>query len=208
MRVRTLACCAAAALLVSGCSRFVDGLAVPNFSEPPPGVIDADEVLLSPEQMQAITGAGEDLTIIPSMDGKSPVDIEAMAEAVPQDCRFVFAETLTFGPELEDFHKTSFQSPANGALISQGAASYRDIAAAGRAFEELTAAIKLCAKGSMGEMLIGDWQAGPALASMRPGTCGREYRLKSTVLVEVTYCAFPRSVPATVMTNILNRIPG
>lgn len=206
--VRMLLYCAAAVALVSGCTRWVDGLAMPNFSEPPPGVVDADEVLLSPEQMQAITGAGEDLTIIPSMDGKSPVDIEAMAEAVPPDCRFVFAETITFGPELEDFHKTSFQSPANGALISQGAASYSDTAAAGRALEDLKTAIKLCAGGSLGQMLIGDWQAGPEQASMRPGTCGREYRLKSAVLVEVTYCAFPPSVPATVMTNILDRIPG
>lgn len=207
--VRILACCAvAAAVLVPGCSRWVDGLAVPNFTEPPPGVADADEVLLSPEQMQAITGAGEDLTIIPSMDGKSPVDIEAMADAVPQPCRFVFAETVTFGPELEDFHKTSYQSPANGALISQGAASYLDATAAQRAFEELKTAIKLCAEDSLGEMLIGDWQAGAELASMRPGTCGRQYRLKSAVLVEVTYCAFPLSVSETVMANILDRIPG
>ena len=32
---------------------------------------------------------------------------------------------------------------------------------------------------------------------MMPNGCGRDYRLKSVVLVEVTFCAFPDSVPDT-----------
>ena len=38
--------------------------------------------------------------------------------------------------------------------------------------------------------------------------CGRDYRVKGVVLVEVTACAFPASVPDIVMTNILARVPG
>jgi hypothetical protein len=38
--------------------------------------------------------------------------------------------------------------------------------------------------------------------------CGRDYRVKNVVLVEVTSCAFPPSVPDIVMTNILARVPG
>ena len=44
------------------------------------------------------------------MDGKSPVD-EQLAAEVPADRRFVFAETATFGPDIEDFRKTTFQDP-------------------------------------------------------------------------------------------------
>jgi hypothetical protein len=44
---------------------------------------------------------------------------------------------------------------------------------------------------------------------MRPGNgCGRDYRVKSVVLVEVTSCAFPDSVSDIVMTNILAKVPG
>jgi hypothetical protein len=41
----------------------------------------------------------------------------------------------------------------------------------------------------------------------RPGLCGRDYRVKSVVLVEVTFCRFPGSVPDIVMTNILANVP-
>jgi len=45
-------------------------------------------------------------------------------------------------------------------------------------------------------------------AHTRPGSCGRDYRVKSAVLVEVTFCAFPDSVPDIVMSNILANVPG
>ncbi len=45
-----------------------------------PGIVDVDEVLLDQAQIRAITGGGQDVTIIPSMDGKSPVDIEELAD--------------------------------------------------------------------------------------------------------------------------------
>jgi hypothetical protein len=38
--------------------------------------------------------------------------------------------------------------------------------------------------------------------------CGRDYRVKNVVLVEVTMCQFPDSVPELVMTNILAKVPG
>ena len=77
---------------------------------PHPGV-DVDEVLLDQPGMRAITGAGDDLTIIPTMDGTSPVDVDSLADEVPPQCRFVFAETATFGSDIEQFHKTTFQDP-------------------------------------------------------------------------------------------------
>ena len=44
---------------------------------------------------------------------------------------------------------------------------------------------------------------------MRPGgDCGRDYRLKSVVLAEVTFCSFPESVPEIVMTNLVAKVPG
>jgi hypothetical protein len=41
----------------------------------------------------------------------------------------------------------------------------------------------------------------------RPGNCGRDYRVKSVVLIEITFCRFPESVPDIVMTNILANVP-
>ena len=123
---RTLVLCGAA-LLAAACTRVVGGTAVPAFgAEPNPSGVDVDQVLLDQSRMRAITGADEHLTIIPSMDGKSPVDIDTLAQTAPPQCRFVFADTATFGPDIEEFHKTTFQYPPRGGLISEGAAAYRD----------------------------------------------------------------------------------
>jgi len=55
---------------------------------------------------------------------------------------------------------------------------------------------------------VGEWTADANTLSMRsPGECGRDYRIKNVVLVEVSFCAFPDSVPGIVMTNIMDRVP-
>ena len=40
------------------------------------------------------------------------------------------------------------------------------------------------------------------------GTCGRDYRIKNVVLVEVSFCSFPESVPDIIMTNIMDKVPN
>lgn len=201
----------AAALLTAGCVPVVGGAAVrsvPGIDEDSRSPVDVDTVLLEPAQMQAITGAGEDLTIIPSMDGKMPVDIESLMEQMPTPCRWLFAESQTFGEEVEEFHKTTFQNPTDGGLISQGAAGYRDAPTARRAFDGLVAQVDGCGTSDYGPAYIGEWTATADTLQTRPGDCGRDYRLKSAVLVEVTFCGFTESVPDIVMTNILAQVPG
>ncbi len=157
--------------------------------------------------MRAITGAGDDLTVIPSMDGKFPVDVNAFADRVPPPCAWIFAETQTFGTELEEFHKTTYQNPPKGALISQGAAAYRDVATARRTFDGLVTLVAACSQATSG--YVGEWtKTDDAVRTRTSSECGRDYRLKSVVLVEVTFCAYPPSVPDIVMTNLLERIPG
>jgi len=205
-----LACCAVAAL-ATGCTQWVDGAPLRAAGEPayqPPGIVDVDQVLLGQDQMRAITGTGQDLTMIPGMDGKSPADVEALANSVPPECRFVFAETATFGTGFEDFRKTTFQSPPRGALISEGAAAYRDATTARRVFEALSATAARCADSSDGALLVGEVEVGADRLRTRPGACGRDYRLKGPVLVEVTFCGLPDSVSDIVMTNIVSRIPA
>ena len=141
----------AAALLAAACTRMVDGAAVPGFGAGPIfSGIDVDRVLLDQSRMQAITGADEHLTIIPSMDGKSPVDIDTLAKTAPPQCRFVYADTATFGPDIEAFHKTTFQYPPRGGLISEGAAAYRDADTARHAFDALVTTVRSCADSSAG----------------------------------------------------------
>jgi hypothetical protein len=165
--------------------------------------------MLDQSQMRAITGAGDDLTIVPSMDGKIPVDIEHLAETTPPQCKWIFAETQTFGPDVEEFHKTTFQNPPDGGLISEGAAAYRDHDTARRAFDNLVGLVEGCGSTTFAPMFVGDWSATLDALQTRPDNgCGRDYRVKSVVLVEVTFCQFPRSVPDIVMTNILAKVPG
>lgn len=206
---RPLLLCGAAVLLVA-CTRVVGGTAVAAFGTPERhGVhgVKVDKILLDQSRMRAITGAGEHLTIIPSMDGDRPVDIDALAQTAPQACRFVYAETATFGPDIQEFHKTTFQDPPDGALISEGAAAYRDADAARRAFGALVSTVGGCAGSSQGDLYVGEWQHDDSSLQVRPGGCGRDYRIVSLALLEVTFCGFPQSVPDIVMTNIANNIP-
>jgi PknH-like extracellular domain len=207
---RVLICCAT--VLLAACTRQVGGLATLPFDETPgplvPLVVDVDQILLDQQAMRAITGGGDDLNIIPTMDGKQPVDIDQFSEELPTDCRFVFAETATFGSDVADFHKTTFQYPPGGGLISEGAAVYRDTGAARHAFDRLVSTVQRCGSESVGRLFVGDWTAGEDSLQIRPGGCGRDYRLKSAVLIEVTFCSFPDSVPDIVMTSIAAKVPG
>jgi hypothetical protein len=141
------------------------------------------------------------------MDGNRPVDIDALAETTPRECRFLYAETSTFGPDVEEFHKTPFQDPPDGALISEGAAAYPNVGAARRAFAALVGTVGDCAAGREGQLLVGNWTANPDSLHLGPGGCGRDYRVLSVALLEVTFCGFPQSVSDIVMTNIAANIP-
>ncbi len=205
---RRLMLCAAA-LLATACTRMVGGTALPAFGAGPNlSRVDVDRVLLDQSRMRAITGADDHLTIIPSMDGKSPVDVDTLAQTAPPQCRFVYADTATFGPDVESFHKTTFQYPPRGGLISEGAAAYRDADTARRAFGALVATVRDCANTSAGPGFVGPWIAEERSLHTRPGDCGRNYLVKSVVLMEVTYCGFPDSVSTIVITNIAANVPG
>jgi hypothetical protein len=200
-----------ATLFVAACAQTTTGTAVrsaPGIDDDSRSPVDVDTVLLEQSQMRAITGAGEDLTVIPSMDGKFPVDIDHLAGAAPPQCRWYFIESQTFGPDVEEFHKTTYQYPPGGAHISQGAAAYRDPDTARRAFDGLIDLVDACGSTSSGPVFVGDWTTGGDAISTRTDGCGRDYRLKSVVLVEVTFCAFPANVPDIVLTNILAKVPG
>ena len=200
-----------ATMLAAGCTQTVDGRAMraaPDIDDDSLSPIDVETLMLDQAQMRAITGAGDDLTIIPSMDGKFPVDIDQLSESAPPQCQWIFAETQTFGPDVEEFHKTTFQNPLDGGLISEGAAAYRDADTARRAFDDLVDLVEGCGSTAFGPMFVGDWAATSESVQTRPGACGRDYRVKSVVLVEVTFCAFGPSVPDIVMTNILAKVPG
>ena len=201
----------ATAILAAGCAQSVSGVAVravPAIDEDSRSPVDVDSVLLDRAQMQAVTGAGADLTMIPGTDTKAPVDIEFLMETVVPQCQWVYAETRLFGDEIEEFHKNTYQHPPRGGLISQAAAGYRDAAAAQRAFDSVVEQIARCGDTGAGAAMVGEVSATPESIQTRPGACGRDYRVKSAVLVEVTFCAFPESVPDIVMTNIMANISG
>jgi len=208
---RPLAIWCAAVMLAAGCSQTVDGRALraaPGVDDDSQSPVDVETLMLDQSQMRAITGAGDDLTIIPSMDGKVPVDIDQLAKTTPRQCQWVFEETKTFGPDVEEFHKTTFQDPPDGGLISEGAAAYRDPDTSHRAFAELVKLVYDCGSTELGSTFIGTWNADAETLHMRSGRCGRDYRVKNVVLAEVSFCSFPESVSDIVMTNMINKVPG
>ncbi|MEQ0607416.1 sensor domain-containing protein, partial [Mycobacterium tuberculosis] len=57
-------------------------------------------------------------------------------------------------------------------------------------------------------LFVSRWTAGGNSLHIRAGDCGRDYRVLSAALLEVTFCGFPESVSDIVMTNIAANVPG
>ena len=200
--------CAVAAA-IAGCARLVGGTALPPVVLPvPDGAVDAGRIMLETPRMRAIMGTDEQLTIIPTMDSAGPVDIDKLAATVPPQCRFLYAETAVFGSGPTRFHKITYQYPPRPALVSQGAAVYPDAESARRAFDALVATVADCSDSPAGPGLVGDWDADDDVLHTQAGACGRSYRVKSVVLLEVTYCGFSESDAELVITNLADAVPG
>ncbi|MGB3474670.1 MAG: sensor domain-containing protein [Mycobacterium sp.] len=194
---------------VVGCTRLVDGTALPPVVLPAPtGVVDLGRIMLGTPRMRAIVGADEQLTVIPTMDSSSPTDIDDLAATIPPPCRFIFAETAVFGSAATRFHKTTYQYPPKAALVSEGAAVYPDTEAAHHALDTLVNTVAECADTAAGPGLVSDWDSDEESLRTHAGACGRAYQVKSVVLLEVTYCGFSQADAALVVTNMASAVPG
>lgn len=207
-RSSTLLSCLAAATLAGGCTHVVGGIAaMPPTEGPYLHGMDVDELLLTTAEMRDITGAGTDLNGIPGMDSKFTVDDELLVAAAPPECAFVFRESVVFGPDVKQFHKTSFQTPPKSALLSEAAAAYADVTTARRAFDNVADLVKSCGQSPSGYSYVYDWTADErTVRAESVGDCGRIYRVEATVLVEVTYCGYSHVVPDLVATRIAGRV--
>jgi len=207
-----LAAVCAAVMLAAGCTQSIQGTATraaPGIDDESKSPVDVESVMLDQAQMRSITGAGDSLTIVPSMDGKIPVDASDLMSGTPAECKWYFAETQTFGSDVEEFHKTTYQDPPDGGLISEGAAAYRDPETARHAFADLVSRVYDCGSTELGTTFIGQWTADADSLRMRSsGSCGRDYRVKNVVLAEVSFCSFPDSVPDIIMTNMMDKVPN
>src|SRR6202048_4019104 len=208
-RSSALLSCLAAVMLASGCTQVVGGTALmPPAEGPYLNGMDVDELLLTTPELRDLTGAGLDLNGVPGMDSKQTVDDDLLVGSAPPECQFAFRESAIFGPDVKQFHKTSFQTPPKQALLSEAAAAYLDANTASRAFANITDLVKSCGATSSGYSYVYDWTADQqTLHAESFGDCGRIYRLQSTVVIEVTYCGYSsRVVPDLVATRIAAKV--
>jgi PknH-like extracellular domain len=208
-RSSVLVSCLAAVTLASGCAHVVTGTPLmPPAEGPYLDGMDVNKLLLTTTEMRDLTGAGSDLNGVPGMDSTQTVDDELLVDSAPPECQFVFRESTIFGPDVKQFHKTSFQTPPNRALLSEAAAAYVDANTARRAFDNVENLVKACGATGSGYAYVYDWTADPrTVRADGLGDCGRIYRLQSTVLIEVTYCGYSTHVvPDLVATRIAARV--
>lgn len=207
---RQLIAILAALVLATGCSTVIDGVAeMPATETPYLDGLDVDDLLLDAEELRDITGSGLDLTQIPGMDSKQQVDDEPLVTTAPPECQYVYRETLVFGPDVKQFHKTSFQTPTDSAILSEGAAAYADGDAARAAFDNLANLVAACATNpTYAASYIGDWTLeADSIRTRNARSCGRVYVLRANVLIEVTYCGYSEVVPNLVADRIASRVP-
>lgn len=202
--------CLAAVVLASACTRVVDGGAtMPPTERPSANGIDVDELLLTTPELRDITGAGLDLTGVPGMDSTGTVDNDLLVGSAPPECRFVYRESVVFGPDVKQFHKTTFQTPPKSELLSEGAATYLDADTARQVFDNVTRLVKTCGESTSGSAYVDHWSVDEqSVHADSAGDCGRTYRLAASVLIEVTYCGYSHVVPDLVAERIAARVPA
>jgi hypothetical protein len=197
-----------AAVVASGCMHVVGGIAsMPPTEGPYLNGMDVDELLLTTTELRDLTGAGLDLNSVPGMDSIKTVDEDLLVGSAPPECQFVFRESLIFGPDVKQFHKTSFQTPPKSELLSEAAAAYVDTDTARRAFDNVTDLVKGCGESTSGYAYVYDWSADPQIVHAQSiGDCGRTYQLEGTVMIEVTYCGYTHVIPDLVAARIAARV--
>lgn len=169
--------------------------------------MDVNELLLTTAELRDITGAGLELTAIPGMDSSRTVDDEHLMDITPVECQFLHRESVIFGSDLNQFRKTTFQSPPKSALLSEAVAAYDDTQKARSAFDNLVDGVTSCDKAVLAAMFVGEWVLAEGNLHLRTGgDCGRIYRVASTVLIEVTYCGYSEVVPNLVVNRIASRV--
>ena len=199
----------AATAVSAGCAHVVTGApALPATVTPGHNHgVNVDDVLLTAPELRAVTGAGLDMTEVPGMDATKPVDEEDLVQLAPPDCQFIFRESLIFGPDVEQFHKTAFQTPPRSALLTEGAAVYPDADTMRRAFDSVANMVMSCGNTAFASMFVGQWSADDTTLRTRTGAnCGRVYRSESAVLIEVTYCGYPAAVPEEVAKRMAAKV--
>jgi PknH-like extracellular domain len=191
----------AATALTAGCAHVVAGTpALPASVSPGHNqTVNVDNVLLTTPELREVTGAGSEMTAVPGMDSTGTVDEENLVQLAPPECQFLFRESLIFGSDFEQFHKRSFQTPPQSAILSEGAAVYADPDTARRAYNTVANMVMNCGNTTFASMFVGQWTADDTtLRTRTAGSCGRVYRLESAVLIEVTYCGYPAAIPEEV----------
>jgi len=190
----------AATAVSAGCAHVVAGTpALPASVRPGHYYgVNVDDVLLTAPELREVTGAGLDMTEVPGMDATQPVDEENLVQLAPPECQFIFRESLIFGPDVDQFHKTGFQTPPQSALLTEGAAGYADADTARRAFDNVANMVMSCGNTAFASIYVGQWTADDTTLRTRTVNCGRVYRVASAVLIEVTYCGYAAAVPEEV----------
>ncbi|MBV9640768.1 MAG: sensor domain-containing protein [Mycobacteriaceae bacterium] len=199
----------AATIVSAGCAHVIGGTpALPaTVTSHHNHTVDVDSVLLTTPELRGLTGAGPELTKVPGMDATTPVDEDNLVQLAPPECQFVFRESLIFGPDIDQFHKTGFQAPPRAALLTEGAAVYADADTARRAFDNVANMVMTCGNTTFASMFVGQWTADDTTLRTRTvGSCGRVYRIESAVLIEVTYCGYPAAVPEEVAKQMAAKV--
>ena len=96
----------AAVVVAAGCSHAVGGRApraAPGIDDESQSPVDVETLMLDQSQMRAITGAGDHLTIIPSMDGKVRVDIDQLAKPLRRNVSGSSKRPTPSAPTLRSF---------------------------------------------------------------------------------------------------------
>ena len=104
---------------------------------------------------------------MPSMDGKIPVDVERPDERHARGVPVVLRRDADVRSDVEEFHKTTYQNPPDGGLISEGAAAYRDPETARHAFADLVGRVYDCGSTELGTTFVGEWTADADSLRMR-----------------------------------------
>jgi hypothetical protein len=170
--------------------------------------LSADSLIVSLDDVRRIA-ASPDLNSRNLLDVRRPRGMHEYDSEYPSQCQVTYNQDVAFGNDFAQFRSVGYVGAGN-AGVTQAVGVYADPAAARAAFERVVADLTACAGLNVPNYTFTTRQPDPStIQRCAENQCSVAYRVKSSVLVNVSVVHFPQTaeqIANSVLQTISDRI--
>jgi PknH-like extracellular domain len=168
----------------------------------------ADSLIVSLDEVRHLADS-PDLNSRSLLDVRQPRSMHEYDSKYPSQCQVTYNQDVAFGSDWRQFRSVGYIGASN-AGVTQAVGVYADPGAARAAFERVVAGLTACAALNVPNYTFTVRQPDPStIQRCAENQCFDAYRVKSSVLINVSVAHFPQTaeqIATTVLQTISDRI--